>query len=332
MNLTKGTKKIDMTEDHREGTITTWPALANKVYEDLVRGSLKSFGEVLTTYSKVLREKIQGKLHAIPENRRTDPPLSLVYEVLRQGTLAYDTQVLQEMFSNLLASASDLDRESYAHPSFVDRIRQMSETDALIFNHLAHRRPMVLPGATILRKAYIDHPTSDAVGLRHFFRYLNLDEEIRSLIPLERMPISLENLVWLGLIEVVPKSETQKSFRKYGEERFTLSCLEVFYFSQVLKDPEFGSFMKKCGLVGDQVKCEAFLVHPTPVGRDFMRSCVYATDEERKEFVDSRDPRFDRDKVFQFLEVRADGKSPTAVLLPPDHPSIIESSPYAESP
>jgi hypothetical protein len=123
--------------------------IVDDIYQDLFRGYVRGVGEGLALYGQAFKEKVQRRLKSIPDDRRKDPPLRLGYETVQGGILAGDEPTLQDMFANLLASASDKERADDVHPSFPEKIRSMSRHDALFMKYLGGENGMQIGGIRI---------------------------------------------------------------------------------------------------------------------------------------------------------------------------------------
>ena len=76
--------------------------------------------------------KYQERLQEIPLERRQEAPMRLGYAVVKHASESADEPDLQEMFANLLASASDSSKAAKAHPAFATVIGEMRALDAKV--------------------------------------------------------------------------------------------------------------------------------------------------------------------------------------------------------
>ena len=74
--------------------------------------------------------KIQNKTQEIPEEFLQEPKLNIVGPALEASKYYIDSEILREMFANLISSSVDSRKSSKTHPSFVEIIKQLSSLDA----------------------------------------------------------------------------------------------------------------------------------------------------------------------------------------------------------
>ena len=84
-----------------------------------------------------LRFKYAARFEEIPLESRQQPPERIGYSVVRQAALSADEPALQDLFANLLASASDARAADDVHPGFPDVIAGMRWIDARVLVTIA---------------------------------------------------------------------------------------------------------------------------------------------------------------------------------------------------
>lgn len=77
-------------------------------------------------------QRYEEKLSKIPQEQRRLPPLEISASVVRNAAVSSDAPELQELFAELLVSASDTNRVNSAHPSFGTIIFELEPLDAKI--------------------------------------------------------------------------------------------------------------------------------------------------------------------------------------------------------
>ncbi len=132
------------------------PRVLEQVYEDLAQPSVRAVGMALATVFefstsmllplKLLNEKFRlnftkrlneykDKLNSIPEGQRCEVHPQIGTPIIEK--LSYTTtDEIADLFTSLLASASDNKRVDIAHPSFVGIIERMSTDEARIIKYL----------------------------------------------------------------------------------------------------------------------------------------------------------------------------------------------------
>ncbi|WP_252216173.1 DUF4393 domain-containing protein [Clostridium sp. VAP41] len=79
---------------------------------------------------KKYQSDIESELSKIPENKLTEPKLSIVGPALEASKYYIEDSELRKMFAKLIASSMNSDNASKAHPAFVEIIKQLSPLDA----------------------------------------------------------------------------------------------------------------------------------------------------------------------------------------------------------
>ena len=190
--------------------------LLPKAYDDVVHPSAEVVGEIISYIPRTIRlglgkwqkwlvngeeslnrtfEALRDKADKIPEERQCEPEPNIVVPAVSQISYCYDSDVLREMYANLLATSMDELEKSHVHPSFVGIIQQLTPDEAKLLK--------VLPQDTVTLVPVIDLRRVDesADGFTTVFRNLCLLGEGVCEHP-ENGPAYLENLARLKLIEI----------------------------------------------------------------------------------------------------------------------------------
>ena len=136
--------------------IKSTPNILGVIYQDLAQPSVKAVGNALGTVFefstsfllpvKLLNEKFKlnfkkrlneykEKLEEIPEDKRCEVHPQIGTPIIEK--LSYTTNdEIADMFTTLLANASNIDMVNNAHPSFVNMIERMSPDEARILSYL----------------------------------------------------------------------------------------------------------------------------------------------------------------------------------------------------
>lgn len=77
------------------------------------------------------RKQVEDKMTSIPEENLVEPELHIVGPALEASKFYVQNEELRNMFANLIASSMDSTKAEFAHPSFVEIIKQMSPIDAI---------------------------------------------------------------------------------------------------------------------------------------------------------------------------------------------------------
>lgn len=125
-------------------------------YQDLAQPSVKALGQALATvfelcpnsllslklwtekrklnFAKRLNE-YKDKLEQIPEEKRCEVDTQIGTPIVEKLTYTTNDEIA-DLFTTLLANASNIDTVNRAHPAFVDIIGRLSEDEARIIQYL----------------------------------------------------------------------------------------------------------------------------------------------------------------------------------------------------
>ncbi len=76
------------------------------------------------------------KLEHVGEDKIVTPEAYVAVPAIQAISYSMDSKELRNLYANLLAKAMNSDTKDRVHPSFVEMIKQMSPTDALIFSEI----------------------------------------------------------------------------------------------------------------------------------------------------------------------------------------------------
>jgi hypothetical protein len=102
--------------------------------------------DYLSLRLETFREKYREQLEKIPPERRQEPPLRVGCAVLRHVAYAAEEPDIQELFARLLATASDVEKASTAHPGFASVINDLQPEEAKLLLLLHKLRSPVRMG------------------------------------------------------------------------------------------------------------------------------------------------------------------------------------------
>ncbi|HQC68355.1 MAG: hypothetical protein BWX97_00105 [Firmicutes bacterium ADurb.Bin146] len=128
-----------------------------EAYEDLVKPTAQEIGKTLSLIPRTinaalfpLRKWIIEKEHSIAETEKilakklknidkdkiVTPEAYIAVPALQSISYSMDSDVLRDLYANLLAKAMNKDYKEQVHPSFVEIIKQMDPNDAIIFKSI----------------------------------------------------------------------------------------------------------------------------------------------------------------------------------------------------
>lgn len=240
-----------------------------QVYTDLAQPGVKAVGQALGIVLelsstillplKLVNEKAKllfakrmneykEKLESIPEEKRTIVAPELGAPILDKLTYTTNDEIA-EMFTNLLANASNEDRVNVAHPSFVSMIERLSSDEARILNAMQKSDDILYCDFDgVLANAYtpiLKHVTA----IQKYVTLQYLQNELAYLSNLESMGILKDNF---------PKEKTDVHL--YQE------IADFHNVNQLLK--EKGASKYKNVMVSN---C---FYSVTPFGRMFIEACT----------------------------------------------------------
>lgn len=192
-----------------------------------------------------------------PENR-TPPHPSISVPILQNVQLVFDKENLCELYSNLLASASDKTKQSMVHPSFVTIISQLDPLDVLLLEQL--RTDAMLPFMEV--KSIPKNSVSLSYSIVEPFCLIAGHEK-----DYENIAASLRNLQRLGLLQkstAMVQANKLDTFQEiYNSAPFasTRNILEKIQREQLSLESTSITAIKGCFVL-------------TVLGRKFLLSCL----------------------------------------------------------
>ena len=135
------------------------------IYKSGLHGGVEEFGKALTTVGKAvntlllpvtgliwganeiatwLNKDVSEKLQDVSPEKIVAPNPHVVGPAIEALKFTAQEEELRDMFSELIASSLNSDKKDEAHPSFVEIIKSMDKTDALIIKELSKNSPIEL--------------------------------------------------------------------------------------------------------------------------------------------------------------------------------------------
>lgn len=213
------------------------PKVLEQVYQDLAQPSVRAVGQALGTVFefstsmllplKLLNEKFKlnftrrldeyrDKLMMIPEEKRCEVHPQIGTPIIEKLTYT-TTDEIAELFTTLLAQASNVDRVNVAHPSFIGIIEHLSSDEARVIKYLKRKERIQYCNFNGKRK-------SSEGYIILLSRLTMIPEEVKLDYPMN-ISVYLSNLESHGIIAdryglwVVDKTETNKICKTYHLDR-----------------------------------------------------------------------------------------------------------------
>lgn len=91
------------------------------------------------------KKLLEKKLENVDPDKIVEPEAYVAVPAIQAISYSMNSEELRNLYANLLAKAMNSDTKDLVHPSFVDMIKQMSPTDALIFSKIITNpiRPLI---------------------------------------------------------------------------------------------------------------------------------------------------------------------------------------------
>lgn len=232
-------------------TIKDVPNILGMIYQDVAQPSVKAIGDVLGTvlefsFSILLPLKLRNeivklnftkrlneykdKLEAIPEEKRCEVHPQIGTPIIEK--LSYTTSdEIADLFTTLLADASNADLSYIVHPAFITMIERMSPDEAKIIKYIDNKDDILFCRFNgIVQKQ--DTNKEGFITLENCVTLLPY--KIQFIHP-QNLEVYLSNLVTLGILSekdgiykddentynvIVQKSEYDKLVTKYVPNEF----------------------------------------------------------------------------------------------------------------
>ncbi len=243
-----------------------------KVYDDIAHSTVKSVGNTISFIPRTIgvwlskwekwiingeesirltAQAVQEKAKSIPEDKLTEPESYVAIPAIQQLSYCFDSDVLREMYANLLLSSMNTDTKFFVHPAFVDIIKQLSPDEAKLLK--------VLPKTTVQYNALIDLQLNFSVNRGHISLLRNYtDIGIGVCEAPENICAYIDNLDRLKLITVMEEIHLMDANKYTSMES---SQFVIDHKKTPLEDGESFSIKRK-----------SFVV--TEFGLNFINTCV----------------------------------------------------------
>lgn len=253
------------------GLVKAAPNIIGQVYQDLAQPGVQAVGKALGTVFefstsfllpvKLLNEKFRlnftkwlndykKKLEEIPEEKRCEVHPQIGTPIVEK--LSYTTNdEIADLFTTLLAKASNIDTANQAHPSFINIIDRLSSDEAKILYHISNED--CIPYCEIRAKL-----TNRYDILESCLTTIEFDLELN--YP-QNIGAYLSNLVSLGIlagnrdfmVRLNAEEDYARMCENYGLEKLRNELVPSKY-SEVVAKRDF------------------YII--TPIGKLFLKACI----------------------------------------------------------
>ena len=247
------------------------PNILGQIYGDLAQPSVKAIGKALGTVFefstsfllpvKLLNEKFKlnftkrlneykEKLEQIPDEKQCEVHPQIGTPIVEKLTYTTNDEIA-DLFTTLLANASNIDMVHTAHPSFVNMIERISPDEAILLKHMKGMKEIQycnFNGNLLEGRGF--HVLADHVTM--------LDKEVELQYP-KNINAYLANFISLGvLIDVPGKFKIDKTIYNAIREKYNLKLMESLLVPAAYKS----------------ISVEEGYYRITDFGRLFIEACI----------------------------------------------------------
>jgi len=242
------------------------------VYQDAIQPAAIQVGKSLETVTKVVNlalaplkvlvwgyEKIEQfiavnvaeRLENVPSNEITTPKSNIVVPALQALTYSGDEPELQDLFANLIAASMDVKTLHYAHPSFVETIKELTPDEAKLMRLFSWQK--VLPIITIRQN---NKNGKGGIDIEKNFSLLGNQAGCENS---ELTPVGIDNLIRQGLI-TIPYGSSYTEKTHYDALKNHQAVKEIK--TRIELDSEKEAFIRE------------EVIELTSYGKQFIQVCV----------------------------------------------------------
>lgn len=191
------------------------------------------------------KKLLAKKLEKVGAEKIVSPEAYVAIPAIQAISYSMDSEVLRNMYANLLAKAMRVDVKENVHPSFVEIIKQMSPRDALIFHEIM--KSDVAP--------IIDLYIKVGSGMENMVYNITWITEYSY----SDVSVSIDNIKRMGLIEI-------PSDRWYSDEKYYDRIRSTSIYKNIEKQLE----EKRNGEIGEH---KGF-IKATELAKKFLAVCI----------------------------------------------------------
>jgi hypothetical protein len=250
-------------------------AVAGKAYDDVAHPTMAATGTVLSLLPRTVRlwlskwEKyvlmgeanleqfavvLKPKADAIPEGKLTEPEPYVAIPAIQQLSYSFNSEVLREMYANLLAASMNIDTKWDVHPSFVEIIKQLTPNEAVFLNYLKG-----------YRKALIDYEFQ----FKEFGGFFGQNLiAVSDRFDQEDITLYINNYIRLGISEKALSNRDSCATEFEEVEEIAIKECKI----SLEEDYEHKFTHEE---LAQALKCNYYWLQLTSFGDSFVETCVY---------------------------------------------------------
>lgn len=263
----------EKSEEKTSGTVKVITELAKTipVYQDVAQPAAQEVGKSLQIIAKTvnialspikalvwsyekleqfINKEVSAKLENTSDANIQTPKANIAVPILQALTYSEDEPELQDLFANLLACSMDKGTSMYAHPSYVEAIKQMTPDEAKLMSFFSVNTTFPIITIKLVNK--------DNRGETDYARHVTLIGTLAKCDNPNLIPVYIDNLIRLGFIKI-PNM---------------VSYLDKTLYSDLKKSEQVIEMIKS---IYDQDKRARIIeqtIAITDIGRNFIQTCV----------------------------------------------------------
>lgn len=163
---------------------------------------------------RLTAEAIKEKVKQIPEEKLVEPEPYVAIPAIQQISYCQNSEVLRDLYANLLTASMNADKKWQVHPSFVDIIKQLNPDEAKIIKSIPNFKNNFMPAIDV---KLMDKNASGSGHQIFISNFTTLGIDI--IENKENICSYIDNLVRLNILEIPPTYHlTNESLYKPLEE------------------------------------------------------------------------------------------------------------------
>ncbi|EOU1755127.1 DUF4393 domain-containing protein [Clostridium perfringens] len=253
--------------------------VAPKLYDDLLQPTVKETGKALSLIPKSVNavlspirqwiankefniaetEKLLAyKLENISPDKIVQPESYVAVPALQAISYSMDNKELRELYANLLAKSMNVDTKDSVHPAFVEIIKQLSPSDAILLKKLSDTEDL----SFAIIKLRLEKSSSNNEGIDWIHHIINNNFGI-DVSNYNQYAVSLENLQRLQLISIDYSNSLADEYDYEYKEIENNEIVNHFKKISYYINEKYSFF-----------RCKRGILKITNLGKEFISICV----------------------------------------------------------
>lgn len=210
---------------------------------------------------KKYEEDIKSEINKIPEEKLTEPKISIVGPSLEASKYYIDNSEIRKMFAKLISSSMNVDTYDIVHPSFVEIIKQLSPLDASNFKSISLPNSQPIAKYRVLQKDEIS-----GLDVKTNIYLSNPEYNNPSTSEVDLISSSISNLVRLGLVSI--------SYTTHFVDESVYEKFKEFHLFNDIEEELRVNLLKNNNYPYKTVSITKGIIQITPFGLNFAKICL----------------------------------------------------------